>query len=223
MNNRKCAQCGLVNFATEEVCRRCGAPLLERDLSAYGLEEKDQSGKPSILKRALAVLGLTALLILVFYISLLTTSDPVPFEQMQVVYNAIDILDKSGFGKETFVLRHLVKYRTTDNWWNRWVGHRDAYAATNFPFEILTLYPEFFNDAVDDTERAAILLHECYHLYGSGEAASLEGTWRNKRKLGWTEDLYGQTKVWRNTRELTLAQAPRLFQCGYDGHKDCYP
>jgi hypothetical protein len=169
------------------------------------------------------VLGLTALLILIFYISLLITSDPVPFEQKQLVDNAIEVLNQRGFESETFVLRRLVNYRITDNWWNRWVGHRDAYAATNFPFEILTLYPEFFNDAVDDTERAAILLHECYHLYGSGEAAALEDAWRNKRKLGWTEDQYGHTKVWRNTRELTLAQAPRLFQCGYDAHKDCYP
>jgi len=27
MSHTKCLQCGLVNFATDEVCERCGAPL----------------------------------------------------------------------------------------------------------------------------------------------------------------------------------------------------
>ena len=44
---------------------------------------------------------------------------------------------------------------------------------------------------MDDTERAAILLHESYHLFGSGEATALEGVWRDKQRLGWTADKYG--------------------------------
>jgi hypothetical protein len=104
---------------------------------------------------------------------MLLTSSELDFDRRQTVSQAIAVLEQQGFSRQTFVLRHLVKYRVTDNWWNRSIGHHDAYAATNFPFEVVTLYPGFFDTAVDDTERAAILLHESYHLFGSGEAAAL--------------------------------------------------
>jgi len=71
------------------------------------------------------------------------------------------------------------------------------------------------------TERAAILLHESYHLLGSGEATALEGVWRSKQRFGWTADKYEQTRVWYNTRELTIAKVPWLFTCGADGRSDC--
>ena len=164
---------------------------------------------------------MTLTILFICYLSLLLTSDGVTWQQRQPVERAIAILEQKGFGKEVFVLRHLVSYRTTDNWWNMQVGHHDAYAATNFPFEVMTLYPEFFEAAVDDTERAAILLHESYHLFGSGEPAALEGVWRNKSKLGWTAEKYQETKVWRNTKELTMKHVPRLFRCGLDKQSDC--
>ena len=174
-------------------------------------------------KRVLWVLGTTSALLFVCYMSLLLTSDELGFHRRQTVERAIAVLEEKNFSSQAFVLRHLVKYRRTDNWWNRYVGHHDAYAATNFPFEVVTVYPEFFDAAVDDTERAAILLHESYHLFGSAEAAALEGVWREKRRLGWTEDKYGQTKVWNNNKELTTGSVPVLFQCGADGHSDCVP
>jgi len=152
---------------------------------------------------------------------MLLTSQELNFDRRQALAQAIAVLQTKGFSKQAFVLSHLVNYRDTDNWWNRSVGHHDAYAATNFPFEVVTLYPEFFDSAVDDTERAAILLHESYHLFGSGEAAALEGAWRDKQRLGWTADRYSQTKVWANTRESTMALVPKLFQCGQDGRSDC--
>ena len=163
------------------------------------------------------------ILLFAAYLSLLLTSEDLQFDKRQTVTNAIAILKQKGFDRQGFVLDNLVKYRGTDNWWNRYVGHHDAYAATNFPFEVVTVYPEFFDAAVDDTERAAILLHESYHLLGSGEAAALEGVWRDKQRLGWTEDKYGQTKVWNNNKELTTGSVPVLFQCGADGHSDCVP
>jgi len=153
--------------------------------------------------------------------SLLLTSDDLGYERTQTVNRAIALLAEKGFDKQAFVLNRFVRYRGTDNWWNRTIGHHDAYAATNFPFEILTLYPEFFKDAVDDNERAVILLHESYHLFGSGEEAALEAVWREKQRLGWIVDKYGHTKVWNNTRELTQAQVPDLFRCGTDGKSDC--
>jgi hypothetical protein len=83
------------------------------------------------------------------------------------------------------------------------------------------LYPPFFEVAVDDTERAAILLHESYHLFGADEATALQGVWIEKARIGWTESQYGQTRVWKNTREWTAATIPALFECGFDGKSDC--
>jgi hypothetical protein len=202
------------------VCRRCGASLIAEESAAIDGDEK-ASQKRSISRRAIWVLGTTLLLLFICYMSLLLTSEELGYEQRQTIKSSIAILQQRGFNREAFVLSNLVQYRDTDNWWNRYVGHHDAYAATNFPFEIVTVYPEFFTAAVDDTERAAILLHESYHLFGSGEAAALEGVWRSKQRLGWTADKYSQTKVWNNTRELTATGVPKLFACGSDGHSDC--
>ena len=221
MSSKKCPRCGLVNFADQAACKRCGAALSET--ATYEAKEKvpERTGFSWLIKRALVVLGTVFALLLIFYGSLLKSSERLSYDQQQVVAASIKVLEQGGFSREAFVLRNFVAWRSTDNWWNRMVGHREAYAAANFPFEIVTLYPEFFNNAVDDTERAAILLHESYHLFGSGERAALESTWRNKHRLGWTEDKYAQTKVWRNTRELTLNQVPQLFRCGRENNADC--
>lgn len=190
------------------------------------LAEAEPEPKP-VQKRKTAlrlgwILGTTLVLLFAAYMSLLLTSEELPYDQRQTVKAATAILKQKGFSRQAFVLDHLVQYRRTDNWWNGYVGHQSAYAATNFPFEVVTLYPEFFDAAVDDTERAAILLHESYHLFGSGEEAALEGAWRNKVKVGWTADKYGHTKVWINTRDLTFTAVPKLFTCGADGHSDCF-
>jgi hypothetical protein len=155
--------------------------------------------------------------------SLLLTSEAIDDRQQQIVLRAVSLLDRSGFSREVLVLRHFANYRSTDNWWNLYLGHPGAYAATNFPLGVVTLYPAFFTTATDDTERAAILLHEAQHLLGSGEDAALDRVWRDKQRLGWTAAEYGQTRVWRNTREWTMAAAPALFQCGADHQSDCVP
>jgi len=136
---------------------------------------------------------------------------------------AIAVLEHAGFSREVVMLRHFANYRATDNWWNVYLGHQDAYAATNFPLGVMTLYPPFFRVAVDDTERAVILLHESQHLLGAGEDAALERVWRDKLRLGWTADAYEHTRVWRNTREWTAADVPALFRCGRDSASDCAP
>jgi hypothetical protein len=229
MNRSKCTQCGLVNLLSNESCRRCGASLVEatpttsEPVQASAEPTEQPAHKRRNALRVGWILGTTLILLFAAYMSLLLTSQELEYDQRQTVKAATAILEQKGFSRQAFVLNHLVQYRNTDNWWNNYLGHHTAYAATNFPFEVMTLYPEFFDTTVDDTERAAILLHESYHLFGSGEAAALEGAWRNKAKLGWTADKYEHTKVWINTRDLTSSSVPKLFSCGTDGHSDCLP
>lgn len=217
---RKCAQCGLVNFAANETCRRCGVALTAADLM-----EQETAVEPvkthGVRRRVMWLIGVTWAIVFIWSRSLVFTSDALELNQRQVVAHAIAIVEHAGFSKEVFVLRQLTNYRATDSWWNLYQGHREAYAATNFPLEIVTLYPAFFDVAVDDTERAAILFHESNHLLGLGEEAALERVWREKQRLGWTADNYGQTRVWRNVREWSESSVPALFQCGPDSHSDC--
>ncbi|HEY9284057.1 MAG TPA: hypothetical protein VIP46_11445, partial [Pyrinomonadaceae bacterium] len=168
----------------------------------------------------LVVAGVVALFLVAAYVSLRVTSEPVTAEQQELVDRAVALLDERGLGDSARLLR-LATYRSTDNWWNRYMGHREAYAATNFPFEVVTLYPDFFAHPADDTERAVILLHESYHLAGGGEERAFSGVWRDKERLGWTEEKYGRTRVWRSVREFTAQHAPALFRCGEDGRSDC--
>jgi hypothetical protein len=229
MNRSKCSQCGLVNPTTDTSCRRCGSSLAEGETGTTELVvAASEPDKKPVQERKLGlrvgwILGTTLILLFAAYMSLLLTSRELELDQRQTVRAATAILEQKGFTRQAFVLNHLAQYRGTDNWWNGYVGHHTAYAATNFPFEVVTLYPEFFDTAVDDTERAAILLHESYHLFGSGEETALEGVWRDKQRLGWTADKYGQTKVWINTRDLTAAGVPKLFKCGRDSRSDCVP
>jgi hypothetical protein len=139
------------------------------------------------------------------------TSDDLNWQQEERVSAAIAILRDRGFAKEAFLLEHLTTYRASDHWWNRYVGHTQAYAATNFPFEVITLYPPFFRVAVDDTERAVILLHEAQHLLGHDERGALVYVWHVKERVGWTSARYRATRVWHNTMEWTQQSAPTLF------------
>lgn len=231
MGSRKCPRCGLVNWTQDVVaCKRCGAafdatpttlPGAASERAAPLFEEEDEPRGGGLLKRALIILGIVSLFIVGAYVSLIVTSDPVTIEQRQTVARAIDLLEAKGFGERAFLLRRVARFRTSDNWWNRWNGHHQAYAATNFPFEIVTLYPDFFKQPTDDTERAVVLLHESYHLAGGGEEKAFTGTWRDKQRLGWTRERYGQTRVWQNVREFTAQNAPELFRCGEDGKGDC--
>jgi NADH:ubiquinone oxidoreductase subunit E len=223
-SRRKCANCGLVNTGSDELCRRCGTPL-DADDRAELLQAEPAGAAPkkrSFLKRVTWVLGATSIILVIWYASLLISSDGLQPDQREKVQNAIALLQQQGFTREAFILKHLTVFRGTDNWWNRYIGHRDAYAATNFPFEVVTLYPEFFDVPVDDKERAAVLLHEACHLMGSGEDAALDSTWRDKQRLGWTADKYKQTRLWNATEQLTKARFPFMFQCGLDGHSDCF-
>jgi hypothetical protein len=166
------------------------------------------------------IAGATVAILAMAYASLLLTSVGLTVEERITVDAGLAALEGAGFETEARALRRYASFRGTDNWWNRHVGHASAYAATNFPFGVITLYPAFFRLTVDDTERAAILLHESYHLTGGEEDEALLKVWRDKARLGWTTARYGHTRVFRNTREWTASTLPRLFTCG-DGTGDC--
>jgi hypothetical protein len=224
MNQLKCLNCGLTNFASAAACKRCGAA---RDLLTDLRDDsrRAQEGHPArgAVRSAKRIVALTLLLLLAWHVSITFTSDSLTFDERQAVERATDLLEERGFAANAFLLRYLTRFRGSDSWWNRWTGHEQAYAATNFPFEVVTFYPDFYKVPIDDVERAAILLHESYHLFGYGEAGAFARAWQNKSQLGWTEDRYGHTKVWASVRENTALYAPELFRCGPNGTLDCVP
>jgi hypothetical protein len=220
MNRIKCTACGLVNFAGSETCRRCSAALMSGypELQAYSAPRASGRGLGRWL---LFVLGASLSILITSYLSLLVSSEGVTREERQMVLSAVDVLEKAGFEREVFMLRRVVNYRRTDNWWNQYVGHQTAYASTNFPFAVVTLYPTFFKYPVDDIERATILLHEAQHVLGEPEEIALQRVWIEKQRLGWTSLRYSHTRVWKNTVEWTSAGVPALFRCGPDQRSDC--
>ncbi len=101
------------------------------------------------------------------------------------------------------------------------MAKENAFAATNFPFEIVTLYPDFFTYPADDIERAAILLHEAKHLQGKDEPEAYEYVLKNRGRLGWTGKVYGRPEVWLNVRRQTREYRPNLFICEFNDFGDC--
>ena len=57
---RKCAQCGLVNFAVNETCRRCGAALTAADPIEHEQETVvEPIKKRGVRRRVLWLIGVT--------------------------------------------------------------------------------------------------------------------------------------------------------------------
>jgi len=67
-----------------------------------------------------------------------------------MVQRAITVLVQKGFDRESDLLRKFTVFRSSDNWLNSSIEKENAYAATNYPFEIMTLYPDFFQFPLDD-------------------------------------------------------------------------
>lgn len=216
--NKKCPKCHLVNFPNAEKCQRCAAELVEISVVS---EKNNPSLKAQILKRALICVAVCAFCITGFYISLVFSAKSLSYDEKEIVTEAIALLDEKGFADEVFMLRYLTVFRSNDNWLNASTRLEDAYAATNFPFEIITIYPEFFMFPNDDTERAAILLHEAKHLQGADEKEAYQFVWENRKKLGWTKETHGNSLVWRNVRKQTKEVAPNLFVCDINEYGDC--
>jgi len=175
-----------------------------------------------ILKRAVVCIGVCIITVITFYLSLLFSAKPLSLEERAHVEASVAILERAGFVDEVWYLRNFTFFRANDNWLNAMVPKENAYAATNYPFEIMTVYPDFFVYTVDDVERAAILLHEARHLQGFDETDAYEFVWKNKAKFGWTRENYRGSVVWKNVRKQTMEVAPGMFICEFNEMGDCY-
>jgi len=174
-----------------------------------------------ILKRIFVLIAVCAGAISVFYGSLVYSADPLSYEEKELVENAIALIDEKGFAFEAFLLRYVTVFRGNDNWLNASVEKENAFAATNFPFEIVTLYPDFFMYTADDVERAAILLHEAKHLQGNDETEAYGFVCKHRKQLGWNVETHGQSELFQNVRRQTLFYAPNIFICEFNPAGDC--
>ncbi|HVE59782.1 MAG TPA: hypothetical protein VNB22_23420 [Pyrinomonadaceae bacterium] len=188
-------------------------------------ENADPGSKRSKFRRfvrgVVYYLAVTLCLLSIFHSSLLVTSQPLRADENEAVGRAIDLLDAKGFGYEAFLLRRLTVFRNTDNWLNSLTQKENAYAAANFPFNIITLYPDFFTKAQDDTERAMILLHEVQHLKGADEHEAYGYAWRNRERVGWTILTHGTTESYITIEAMTRETVPELFSCTDRLWNDC--
>jgi hypothetical protein len=216
---KRCPNCRLVNFPHTDECARCQFDLVE----VSSLQEDTQKKRPrsKIFRRAIICFFICFLAISGFYLSLIFTSAPLSYEEKIQIEKAIAVLEEKGFSSEVFLLRYVTAYRRNDNWLNASTKFENAYAATNFPFEIMTIYPDFFIYTIDDTEHAAILLHEAQHLKGADEKKAYEFVWRNRKKLGWTKETHGNSIIWLNVRRQTKEFAPDFFVCPWNTYNDC--
>ena len=161
------------------------------------------------------------LALVAFYLSLVSTSLPPAQYQRPAIDRAIALLEEKGYDDEVFLLRRTVTFRSTDHWLNNFVPKENAYASTNFPFQIVTLYPDFYTKAVDDTERAMVLLHEARHLMGENENQAYAYVWRERKKLGWTLQTHGTTESYVTIEQQTRENAPEIFNCPNKPWEDC--
>lgn len=190
-------------------------------MSAESVDEKNPFYKSKILRRVAVCIGAILFTIFGFYLSLIGSCERLSYQEKEIVEKAIAILDEKGFSNEVFLLNYLTAFRATDNWLNASVPKENAYAATNYPVEIMTIYPEFFTVTVDDAERAAIILHEAQHLKGADEKEAYKFVWENRRRIGWTRETHGKSVIWLNVRLQTKEYAPELFNCPDKVYGDC--
>lgn len=217
MKGHKCPSCKLVSAAVGSACPRCGTDLL---IDRTSLKSGGSSLKSFVIRIATCFL-VCLLAVIGFYLSLLISAGPLTPAQRAAVLESRQIVRERGFTTEGFLLDHLAVYRANDNWLNSTVAKEIAYAATNFPFGIVTIYPDFITYPLDSTERAAILLHEARHMRGADEKEAYEFVWRNREKLGWTRDRYLNSPIWTNIRRQTREYAPELFVCPANDFADC--
>ncbi len=218
--NKQCPRCNLNNTNYAKSCVKCLFKFQE--VSTVNVNNNGRKSLVKvILRRGVIFIVVCLAAIAGLYLSLVFTAEPLSAEERKTVDKAIAVLAKKGFTDEVFYLENLTVFRNNDNWLNASVPKENAYAATNYPFEIMTIYPDFFTYLYDDTERAAILLHEAKHLQGFGEDVAYEFVWKNRKSLGWTKEKYTISIAWKEIRKQTREYAPKLFICDFNEFNDC--
>ncbi len=179
------------------------------------------NGIRRVIVRAVICVAVCVAMVLAFYVSLIASAGSLTIDQKHTVRRAIAVLRDKGFAADIVLLENVTVFRSDDNWLNATVAKENAFAATNFPFAIITLYSDFFAYPIDDVERAAILLHESRHLRGEDEHTAYRYVWLNRKQLGWTGDKYAHSQVWDNIRRQTREHVPELFNCPQRRSTDC--
>ncbi|MEO5859399.1 MAG: hypothetical protein ABIR33_10670 [Pyrinomonadaceae bacterium] len=175
----------------------------------------------SILQQTATHAASAVLAVIAFYLSLVSTSLPPTKYEQQRIDKAIQLLADRGFSDEVFLLKGTTTFRATDHWLNSFIDKENAYASTNFPFQIVTLYPDFYSKAADDTERAMVLMHEARHLMGENENQAYAYVWRHRKQLGWSLETHGTTESYVTIEQQTREMAPELFNCPEKSWEDC--
>ena len=203
--------------------------VLKQDRQCYTIDNSSAKAEPRPARNLMTQIVLivanhamaAVLAVLAFHLSLVTTSlPPAPYEK-PALDRAVSLLEEKGFDKEVFLLRNTVTFRGTDHWLNSLVEKENAYASTNFPFQIVTLYNDFYTKTTDDTERAMVLLHEARHLMGENENEAYAYVWKNRHRLGWTLRTHGTTASYITIEQQTREHAPELFNCPDRQWMDC--
>src|SRR6185503_19654366 len=91
-SRRKCPDCGLVNSGGDQQCRRCGASLSDEDSFVPPTRETEPATQPrkrGLLRRILWIISATLVVLIIWYMSLLLTSDSLPPDQYLKVDVAI--------------------------------------------------------------------------------------------------------------------------------------
>lgn len=211
---KKCEQCGLADVTNRSMCIECSSRM------SIPAPSRAKSVRRVIVRAAICVAVCVAM-VLAFYVSLIASAGSLTIDQKHTVRRAIALLRDRGFAGDIVLLDKITVFRADDNWLNATVAKENAFAATNFPFAIITLYSDFFTYPTDDVERAAILLHESRHLRGEDEHAAYRYVWLNRKQLGWTGDKYADSQVWDNIRRQTREHVPELFNCPQRRSTDC--
>lgn len=175
----------------------------------------------AILQQTATHAASAVLAVIAFYLSLVSTSLPPTNYERQQIDKAIQLLADRGFSDEVFLLKGTTTYRATDHWLNSFIDKENAYASTNFPFQIVTVYPDFFTKAADDTERAMVLMHEARHLMGENENQAYAYVWRHRKQLGWSMKTHGATESYVTIEQQTREMAPEIFNCPEKPWEDC--
>ncbi len=210
----RCPRCYRPGTSADHECSRCGTVIGARPSGPVRRRGR-------LLSRVVVCVGVCLLAVVFFYLSLIASSRPLPADARATVSQNTQLIRDAGFDSEARLLETVAVFRASDNWLNAATPKENAFAATNFPFAILTIYPDYFTYPIDDVERAAILLHEARHISGGDEKDAYKFVWLNRHKLGWTKDKYGNSPVWRNVRRQTREYVPELFACPGNDLEDC--